>query len=134
MSKIFRYSLAAMVLVTLAFASSGKKKPAPAPGGPTPPSGKEVRKPSGLIYWEVKEGTGATAKTGDIVTVDYTGWLASDGKKFDSSVDRHQPFSFTLGFGKVIKGWDEGVQGMKVGGKRQLHIPPDLAYGPQGVG
>ena len=78
-------------------------------------------------------GKGATAKAGDTVTVDYTGWLM-DGTKFDSSIDRKQPFTFPLGGGQVIPGWDKGVQGMKVGGTRILVIPPDLAYGDQGAG
>lgn len=95
--------------------------------------GKIVKTESGLKYEELKEGTGATAKKGDKVDVHYTGWL-TDGKKFDSSVDRGQPFSFTLGAGMVIKGWDEGVQGIKVGGKRKLYIPADLAYGKKGAG
>ncbi len=98
---------------------------------------KEVKLPSGLKYVELKEGTGAEAKKGDKVEVHYTGWLYEDGKvgkKFDSSVDRKEPFSFTLGKGEVIKGWDEGVAGMKVGGKRKLIIPPDLGYGAKGAG
>ena len=78
-------------------------------------------------------GAGATAVAGKTVKVHYTGWL-TNGKKFDSSVDRGQPFSFSLGGGQVIKGWDEGVAGMKVGGKRQLKIPPDLGYGSRGAG
>jgi FKBP-type peptidyl-prolyl cis-trans isomerase len=78
-------------------------------------------------------GTGATAVAGNPVRVHYTGWLTS-GEKFDSSVDRGQPFSFPLGAGQVIKGWDEGVAGMKVGGKRQLRIPPELGYGARGAG
>jgi FKBP-type peptidyl-prolyl cis-trans isomerase len=78
-------------------------------------------------------GTGATAAAGKTVKVHYTGWLTS-GKKFDSSLDRGQPFSFPLGGGQVIKGWDEGVAGMKVGGKRQLRIPPELGYGARGAG
>jgi FKBP-type peptidyl-prolyl cis-trans isomerase len=82
---------------------------------------------------DLKEGTGPAAKKGDPVTVHYTGWLR-DGKKFDSSVDRGEPFSFTLGAGKVIKGWDEGVVGMKVGGKRKLTIPPEYGYGARGAG
>jgi FKBP-type peptidyl-prolyl cis-trans isomerase FkpA len=86
-----------------------------------------------LKYEDLKEGTGDEAKKGDTVEVHYTGWL-TDGKKFDSSVDRNQPFSFTLGQGKVIKGWDEGVAGMKVGGKRKLTIPPELGYGARGAG
>jgi FKBP-type peptidyl-prolyl cis-trans isomerase len=86
-----------------------------------------------LKYEELKEGNGDEAKKGDTVEVHYTGWLP-DGKKFDSSVDRKQPFSFKLGEGRVIKGWDEGVAGMKVGGKRKLTIPPELAYGKRGAG
>jgi len=86
---------------------------------------------SGLQYDDVKEGQGTAAKSGDRVTVHYTGWL-SDGKKFDSSLDRKQPFQFVLGKGMVIKGWDEGVAGMKPGGKRKLIIPGDLAYGARG--
>jgi len=86
---------------------------------------------SGLKYIDEVEGTGATAKAGDRVTVHYTGKL-KDGKKFDSSVDINKPFDFALGAGEVIKGWDEGVAGMKVGGKRKLIIPSDLAYGPNG--
>lgn len=78
-------------------------------------------------------GKGATAKAGDQVTVDYTGWLM-DGTKFDSSIDRHQPFPFTIGAGQVIEGWDKGVAGMKVGGTRQLIIPPSMGYGEQGAG
>jgi peptidylprolyl isomerase len=88
---------------------------------------------SGLTIIDVAEGTGAAAKAGDNVSVQYTGRLQSNGKKFDSSYDRNEPFSFVLGQGQVIKGWDEGVAGMKVGGKRQLIIPPDLGYGANGT-
>jgi FKBP-type peptidyl-prolyl cis-trans isomerase len=101
-------------------------------GGPTKVTGKPTKLPDGLEYWDIKEGTGAVAKSGDKVKVHYTGWL-TDGKKFDSSVDHGQPFQFTLGAGQVIKGWDEGVAGMKIGGKRQLRIPSDLAYGSRGA-
>ena len=87
---------------------------------------------SGLQYEELAEGTGRAAAAGDTVAVHYTGWL-KDGKKFDSSVDRGQPFSFKLGAGRVIKGWDEGVAGMKVGGKRKLIIPAALGYGARGA-
>ncbi len=98
---------------------------------PAPVSGAPVKTPSGLEYWDIEKGTGATAVSGERVTVDYTGWLAT-GQKFDSSVDSGRPFTFPLGAARVIKGWDEGVAGMQVGGKRQLRIPPDLAYGAAG--
>src|SRR5499427_5785099 len=90
---------------------------------PTKVTGKPTSTQSGLQYWDIVVGTGATAVSGKPVKVHYTGWL-TDGKKFDSSKDRGQPFGFSLGGGQVIKGWDEGVAGMKVGGKRQLRIPP----------
>lgn len=88
---------------------------------------------SGLQYTDVVEGTGASPVAGKKVTVHYTGTL-QDGKKFDSSRDRKQPFEFTIGVGQVIKGWDEGVASMKVGGRRNLVIPPDLGYGARGIG
>ncbi|OQW30183.1 MAG: peptidylprolyl isomerase [Nitrospira sp. SG-bin2] len=88
---------------------------------------------SGLKYVDQAVGTGDVAVAGKTVSVHYTGWL-ENGKKFDSSVDRGQPFSFPLGAGRVIKGWDEGVQGMKIGGKRKLTIPSDLGYGSRGAG
>ena len=88
---------------------------------------------SGLKYEDLVEGAGATAANGHQVSVHYTGWLV-DGTKFDSSVDRGQPFGFALGRGSVIRGWDEGVAGMKVGGKRKLTIPPQLGYGTRGAG
>ena len=88
---------------------------------------------SGLQYDDEVVGAGAEAKAGNTVDVHYTGTL-KDGKKFDSSLDRGKPFSFKLGAGQVIKGWDEGVAGMKVGGKRKLVIPSDLAYGKRGAG
>jgi len=103
----------------------------PNTNAPTKVTGDGVKTDSGLQYWDIKVGTGAVANDGDHVKVHYTGWF-TDGKKFDSSVDAHQPYSFTLGKGDVIKGWDEGVTGMKVGGKRQLRIPPELAYGDAG--
>ena len=92
---------------------------------------KVVTTDSGLKYEDLKEGTGEAAKKGDTVEVHYTGWL-TDGKKFDSSLDRNEPFSFRLGAGMVIKGWDEGVAGMKPGAKRKLTIPPELGYGARG--
>jgi FKBP-type peptidyl-prolyl cis-trans isomerase len=94
--------------------------------------------PSGLIYRDSEVGTGAEAASGNNVSVHYTGWLqqpdGEKGKKFDSSVDRGSPFGFRLGAGQVIRGWDEGVAGMKVGGKRTLIIPSELGYGARGAG
>jgi FKBP-type peptidyl-prolyl cis-trans isomerase FkpA len=88
---------------------------------------------SGLVIEEINLGDGDEAKAGQMVSVHYTGWL-TNGTKFDSSVDRNESFDFPLGRGHVIRGWDEGVAGMKVGGKRKLTIPPDLGYGPRGAG
>ena len=89
--------------------------------------------PSGLKYEDIEPGTGVEARPGQKAKVHYTGWLAN-GQKFDSSLDRNDPFEFTLGAGMVIKGWDEGVAGMKVGGKRKLFIPAGLGYGARGAG
>lgn len=88
---------------------------------------------TGMKYEIIKEGTGSAPKRGDSVTVHYTGWL-EDGTKFDSSVDRNQPFTFKLGVGQVIQGWDDGVATMKVGGKTKFFIPPELGYGSRGAG
>jgi FKBP-type peptidyl-prolyl cis-trans isomerase FkpA len=88
---------------------------------------------SGLKYEDMIEGDGEQAASGHRVSVHYTGWLL-EGEKFDSSLDRNQPFDFSLGKGMVIQGWDEGVAGMKVGGKRRLTIPPQLGYGQRGAG
>ncbi len=101
---------------------------------PTKVTGKPKSTSSGLQYWDITVGTGASATAGKTVTVHYTGWLDKGGKKFDSSVDKGQPFMFQLGAGQVIKGWDQGVSGMKIGGKRQLRIPPELGYGARGAG
>ena len=98
---------------------------------------KVIEMPNGLKYTDITTGNGATATPGSKVSVHYTGWLynnATKGAKFDSSVDRGQPFQFTLGAHQVIAGWDEGVAGMKVGGKRTLIIPPELGYGARGAG
>ncbi|MDH6106719.1 FKBP-type peptidyl-prolyl cis-trans isomerase [Anabaenopsis tanganyikae CS-531] len=92
-----------------------------------------VTNPSGLKYVELEEGTGATPERGQTVVVHYTGTL-ENGKKFDSSRDRNSPFEFKIGIGQVIKGWDEGLSTMKVGGRRQLIIPPELGYGSRGAG
>jgi len=96
-------------------------------------SGNGKKMDNGLVIEEVKEGTGAEAKAGGNVTVHYTGTL-TNGTKFDSSLDRGEPFKFRLGVGQVIQGWDQGVAGMKVGGKRKLTIPPQLGYGERGAG
>jgi peptidylprolyl isomerase len=96
-----------------------------------------IEMPNGLKYTDSETGGGAEATAGHKVSVHYTGWLSNNGakgKKFDSSVDRGQPFQFTLGAHQVIAGWDEGVAGMKVGGKRTLIIPPELGYGARGAG
>ena len=93
--------------------------------------------PDGLKIIDVKAGTGASPKTGQTCVMHYTGWLYEGGvkgKKFDSSVDRNEPFEFAIGNGNVIRGWDEGVATMKVGGKRTLIIPPALGYGARGAG
>jgi FKBP-type peptidyl-prolyl cis-trans isomerase len=116
------------VLLAVAVAGAGQTTK---PGGAM--DEKIVTTPSGLKYVDLVMGTGEEATQGQTVIVHYTGWL-TDGKKFDSSVDRGEPFSFPLGAERVIKGWDEGVAGMKVGGKRKLMIPPQLGYGTRGAG
>lgn len=103
-----------------------------APGWSTEGAPAPVTLPDGLKYQDIAVGDGALAESGSTVSVNYTGWLAN-GTQFDSSVGRG-PFSFRLGAGQVIKGWDEGVKGMRVGGKRKLTIPSDLGYGERGIG
>jgi FKBP-type peptidyl-prolyl cis-trans isomerase len=121
----------AIAIVGVAISTAAQTNPKkPVPSGPTKVTGPSIKTASGLEYWDIKVGTGPVAQSGQHVKVHYTGWL-TNGKKFDSSVGR-EPFEFMLGANQVIKGWDEGVAGMKVGGQRQLHIPPDLAYGPAG--
>ena len=93
----------------------------------------EITTSSGLVYEDTVVGAGAEAKAGQQVSVHYTGWL-TNGSKFDSSKDRNDPFEFSLGMRQVIGGWDEGVQGMKIGGTRKLTIPPELGYGARGAG
>ena len=110
-----------------------EKSGASSSSGPAKVSGSPTTTPSGLQYWDLVVGTGPTAAPGNMVHVHYSGYLTS-GEKFDSSRDRGEPFSFPLGAGQVIKGWDEGVAGMKVGGQRQLRIPPELGYGSAGAG
>ena len=103
------------------------------PATPAAPESKVHKLADGLVYEDLVVGDGKMADPGLTVSVHYTGWL-TDGTKFDSSLDRGEPLEFKLGAGMVIKGWDEGVAGMKVGGKRQLRIPPDLGYGAGGMG
>ena len=119
----------------LALLFLGLPAPSPAPAAEGP--GKMTELANGLKYTDTTVGTGDEATRGHKVTVHYTGWLYNNdqkGKKFDSSLDRGQPFSFKLGAQQVIQGWDEGVSGMKVGGKRTLIIPPQLGYGARGAG
>jgi FKBP-type peptidyl-prolyl cis-trans isomerase len=132
--KIVILAIALLALASLAIAQTApahKAAAKPTASGPTKITGAPTKTASGLEYWDIKVGTGAVAQSGQHVKVDYTGWL-TNGKKFDSSVGTGRPFDFMLGASQVIKGWDEGVAGMKVGGKRQLRIPPDLAYGAAG--
>ena len=112
--------LSALILLTLAACGGGDSSTTPSGGGT-------------LVVEDLVVGTGATAAVGDTVTVHYVGTF-TNGTKFDSSYDRGQPFPFRIGAGQVIAGWDQGVPGMKVGGKRRLTIPPDLAYGSRGQG
>lgn len=131
--------LAAGLLVGLVGAASAnpgdKTKPAPKAKAPakTKPASKIVTTKSGLQYEDMKVGTGKSPKLGQTVVVHYTGWL-TNGKKFDSSRDRKEPFEFPIGVSAVIQGWDEGVMTMKVGGRRKLIIPGKLGYGPSGNG
>lgn len=134
MTEINSKKLAALAALTILFASATgmeakglfskeKNKLAQA---------QDITTPSGLKYHDIKVGNGASPRQGQTVFVHYTGWL-TNGSKFDSSRDRGQPFDFPLGQGRVIKGWDEGVASMKIGGRRKLTIPSDLGYGPRGM-
>jgi FKBP-type peptidyl-prolyl cis-trans isomerase FkpA len=118
------------LIASAAWLSACNNNQAPTTTGTT---ATEVTMQDGLKYTDDQVGTGAVATAGKTAVVHYTGWLL-DGTKFDSSRDRNQPFSFPLGAGQVIKGWDEGVAGMKVGGKRTLIVPPALGYGARGAG
>jgi len=135
-----RISLAFVLAAGLFTTSGAALAQAPAAPAATPTQSKTNAMPTTLQKIDVKQGTGAEAVTGKPVSVHYTGWLFDPSKpdqkgtKFDSSRDRGQPFSFPLGGGRVIKGWDEGVAGMKVGGQRTLIIPPDFGYGARGAG
>jgi len=122
-----------VLFVALALTATGAALAQTNTATPTEVTGPGKTTASGLTYWDIKVGTGTTAVAGKPVRVHYTGWL-TNGNKFDSSVDRGQPFVFNLGAGEVIRGWDEGVAGMKAGGKRQLKIPAALGYGARGAG
>jgi peptidylprolyl isomerase len=122
----------ACAAIALAIVTTAMPNPAPAQ-----PAQKPMTTSSGLQIIDTKIGTGATPRTGQTAVVHYTGWLSNNGakgQKFDSSVDRNEPFEFPLGQGRVIKGWDEGVASMKIGGKRTLIVPPQLGYGARGAG
>jgi FKBP-type peptidyl-prolyl cis-trans isomerase len=125
---LIRFSCAVLALAIAAVTPLGRADAA---------NDRVIEMPNGLKYTDTKTGDGAAATPGNKVSVHYTGWLYNNGAKgakFDSSVDRGQPFQFTLGAHQVIAGWDEGVAGMKVGGKRTLIIPPELGYGARGAG
>jgi FKBP-type peptidyl-prolyl cis-trans isomerase len=125
---MFRRVVAVLMILIPLFSFSQNKEATP---GPTPVKGELKAARGGLFYSDLVEGTGKVAEKGKRVTVHYTGWL-ENGKKFDSSVGR-RPFTFVLDAGDVIRGWDVGVEGMRVGGKRQLHIPYAMAYGANGM-
>lgn len=131
--KIATKHVAWATAAVLALGLTGCQKEASTADGTQAEKGQGTMAASGLKIEDLKEGTGASPKPGDVVEVHYTGWL-ENGTKFDSSVDRGEPFQFVIGQGQVIKGWDEGVMTMKEGGKRRLTIPPELAYGSRGAG
>jgi peptidylprolyl isomerase len=135
MTRLLSTAFAAALFAAPAFADD--PKPTPAPEAAKKSESKMTKTPSGLQYEDTKVGTGASPQKGQTCVMNYTGWLWENGvkgKKFDSSLDRGTPFSFPIGQGRVIKGWDEGVATMKVGGQRVLLIPPDLGYGSRGAG
>jgi len=133
MMQRFVFVLSLFAILGAAAGCGGEKSAAPSTSSPMNVNGQPTTTPSGLQYWDIVVGTGPAATPGNVVKVHYTGFLTT-GEKFDSSRDRGEPFSFPLGGGQVIKGWDEGVAGMKVGGQRQLRIPPALGYGANGAG
>jgi peptidylprolyl isomerase len=130
-----RVSAVAVVALMAVSLSAAAQPAAPTPSGGPPPLPAMVQwhtTPSGMKYAEITVGTGPEPRDGQTAVVHFTSWL-DDGTKFDSSHERGKPFGFQLGAGRVIKGWDEGVRGMRVGGKRRLVVPPALAYGPEGI-
>ena len=134
-TRLLSTAFAAALFAAPAFAQD--PKPTPAPEAAQKSESKMTKTPSGLQYEDTKVGTGASPQKGQTCVMNYTGWLwenGAKGKKFDSSLDRGTPFSFPIGQGRVIKGWDEGVATMKVGGKRTLLIPASLGYGSRGAG
>ena len=134
-TRLLSTAFAAALFAAPAFADD--TKPTPAPEAAQKSESKMTKTPSGLQYEDTKVGSGASPQKGQTCVMNYTGWLwenGAKGKKFDSSLDRGTPFSFPIGQGRVIKGWDEGVATMKVGGQRTLLIPPDLGYGSRGAG
>ncbi len=139
MRNVEKLIVAALLMVAVAIPACAQKdtnqadEVAPSAPRSTAASAKMVTTPSGLAYEDIVVGTGPSPKVGKLVKVHYTGTL-QDGTKFDSSRDRGQPFEFTIGVGQVIPGWDEGLMGMKVGGRRRLVIPPQLGYGAAGAG
>ena len=135
-TNLYRFLSTLALAALFACGGAGDQKAERKPAGFSPSLGVDTtamtKTPSGLRYQDLEKGNGAEATAGKDVKVHYTGWLPN-GEKFDSSRDRNEPFGFTLGAGQVIAGWDEGVAGMKVGGRRKLVIPPDLAYGTAGA-
>jgi peptidylprolyl isomerase len=137
MKRIYGFLPAALAAALAVAPAIADEKPTPAPEAAKKSEMKMNSSPSGLQWTDTKEGTGPSPKPGQTCVMDYTGWLWVDGakgKKFDSSVDRGQPFEFPIGMKRVIAGWDEGVATMKVGGKRTLIIPAKLGYGDRGAG